>query len=102
MEDEEIEVEETAVSSPDEAELDQDEDQEDGNQDVTGFSHGSLIQGTKRKEKKEEGTSEKPGIVYLSRIPTMMRPQRMRKIFSQYGEIGRVFLQPEGLLNKQG
>jgi ESF2/ABP1 family protein len=36
-----------------------------------------------------------PGIIYISRIPPFMKPSKVRHIFSQYGEIGRVFLQPE-------
>ena len=38
-----------------------------------------------------------PGIVYLSRIPPFMKPLKLRTILSQYGEVGRLFLQPEGL-----
>ena len=38
----------------------------------------------------------KPGIVYLSSIPPYMRPLKIRHVFSQYGDIGRVYLQPEG------
>lgn len=37
-----------------------------------------------------------PGIVYLSRIPPFMKPHKVRHIFSQYGAVGRVYLQPEG------
>ena len=38
-----------------------------------------------------------PGIVYLSRIPPYMKPLKIRHVFSRYGTVGRVFLQPEGL-----
>ena len=37
-----------------------------------------------------------PGIVYLSRIPPFMKPIKVKQLLSEYGEIGRVFLQPEG------
>ena len=37
-----------------------------------------------------------PGIVYLSRIPPFMKPVKIRQLLSEYGEVGRVFLQPEG------
>ena len=37
-----------------------------------------------------------PGIIYLSRIPPYMKPLKVRHIFSKYGKVGRVFLQPEG------
>lgn len=53
-------------------------------------------------EDDEEEESEKPkgkkclpGIVYLGHIPPRMRPKHMRNILSAYGEIGRIFLQPE-------
>ncbi|XP_077869216.1 activator of basal transcription 1-like isoform X2 [Saccoglossus kowalevskii] len=35
------------------------------------------------------------GIVYLSRIPPYMKPKRLKLMLSQFGEIGRVYLQPE-------
>ncbi|XP_003383402.1 PREDICTED: pre-rRNA-processing protein esf2-like [Amphimedon queenslandica] len=42
-----------------------------------------------------EAVSLSPGIIYLSRIPPYMKPNKVKHIFSQYGEIGRVYLQPE-------
>ena len=42
-------------------------------------------------------SSVRPGIIYLSRIPPYMKPLKVRQIFSKYGEVGRVFLQPEGI-----
>ena len=41
-------------------------------------------------------SSVRAGIIYLSRIPPYMKPLKVRQIFSKYGEVGRVFLQPEG------
>ena len=40
-----------------------------------------------------------PGIVYLSRIPPFMKPIKVKQLLSEYGEVGRVFLQPEGRLS---
>lgn len=40
-----------------------------------------------------------PGVLYLSRIPPFMRPRKVRHLLSQYGGIGRVYLQPEGETN---
>lgn len=37
-----------------------------------------------------------PGVVYMSRLPPFMKPAKIRNIFSQYGVVGRLFLQPEG------
>lgn len=38
-----------------------------------------------------------PGVVYLSRLPQSMNPVKIRRIFSMYGEVGRLYLQPEGM-----
>lgn len=44
---------------------------------------------------KPKGKKCIPGIVYLGHIPPRMRPKHMRTMLSVYGEIGRIFLQPE-------
>ncbi|XP_051806026.1 activator of basal transcription 1 [Acanthochromis polyacanthus] len=36
-----------------------------------------------------------PGILYLGHIPPRLRPKHLRNLLSVYGEIGRIFLQPE-------
>lgn len=36
-----------------------------------------------------------PGILYLGHIPPRFRPKHLRNLLSVYGEIGRIFLQPE-------
>ncbi|KAM9350907.1 activator of basal transcription 1 [Symphorus nematophorus] len=41
------------------------------------------------------GTSCVPGIIYLGHIPPRLRPKHLRNLLSPYGEIGRIFLQPE-------
>ena len=46
----------------------------------------------------KQKSSVRPGIIYLSRIPPYMKPLKVRQIFSEFGEVGRVFLQPEGIL----
>ncbi|EDV19713.1 uncharacterized protein TRIADDRAFT_33041 [Trichoplax adhaerens] len=38
----------------------------------------------------------KSGIVYISRIPPHMNPLKIQRIFSRYGQINRIFLQPIG------
>lgn len=39
---------------------------------------------------------ERTGVIYISRIPPGMRPTKVRHLMSAYGEVGRVYLQPEG------
>lgn len=38
--------------------------------------------------------TKKRGIVFLSTIPPYMNVAKIREIFSKYGEIGRIYLQP--------
>lgn len=38
------------------------------------------------------------GVIYISRIPPGMRPTKVRHLMSAYGDIGRVYLQQEGML----
>lgn len=45
---------------------------------------------------KFKAAQEKTGVIYISRIPPGMRPAKVRHLMSQYGEVGRVYLQPEG------
>ncbi|XP_068626296.1 uncharacterized protein [Battus philenor] len=37
---------------------------------------------------------KKRGIVYLSTIPPFMNVAKIREIFTQFGEVGRIYLQP--------
>lgn len=36
------------------------------------------------------------GVIYLSRIPPFMKPNKARTIFEQYGEVTRLYLAEEG------
>ncbi|KAI9140911.1 hypothetical protein BKA69DRAFT_1029013 [Paraphysoderma sedebokerense] len=38
---------------------------------------------------------DKTGIIYLSRIPPFMKPQKLRHLLQGYGDIGRIYLAPE-------
>lgn len=51
-----------------------------------------IVKITKKKRKSQE-----PGVIYLSRIPALMNVKTIKDIFGQYGEIGKVFLQPNGM-----
>ncbi|KAK1328777.1 hypothetical protein QTO34_010922 [Cnephaeus nilssonii] len=61
----------------------------------------SLPEAEEEQEEAEEaaGSAKKrvvPGIVYLGHIPPRFRPLHVRNLLSAYGEVGRVFFQPEG------
>eukprot|EP00823_Brevimastigomonas_motovehiculus_P006182 TRINITY_DN5005_c0_g1_i2.p1 TRINITY_DN5005_c0_g1~~TRINITY_DN5005_c0_g1_i2.p1 ORF type:complete len:332 (+),score=122.85 TRINITY_DN5005_c0_g1_i2:91-1086(+) len=47
------------------------------------------------KKKSKEKKEVKPGVIYLSRIPPYMRPQKLRHLLCQFGDVGRMFLTPE-------
>lgn len=38
--------------------------------------------------------TRKRGIIYLSTIPPYMNVAKVREIFNQFGEVGRIYLQP--------
>ncbi|PVU94424.1 hypothetical protein BB561_002552 [Smittium simulii] len=49
-------------------------------------------------QKKEKKT----GVVYMSRVPPFMKPNKVRRLLEQYGQIGKIFLAPEDpLLRKR-
>lgn len=43
--------------------------------------------------------SKEPGIIYLSRVPPLMNVKIIRNYFSDYGDVGKIFLQPDGNLH---
>ncbi|RFU78768.1 pre-rrna-processing esf2 [Trichoderma arundinaceum] len=38
---------------------------------------------------------KKSGVVYISRVPPFMKPNKLRSLLSPYGDINRIFLAPE-------
>ena len=40
-----------------------------------------------------------PGLVYISFLPPKMTPLHLKQIFSKYGELGRIYLQPDSKCN---
>ena len=52
--------------------------------------------GAKRKSKEKS----RSGVIYLSSVPEYMSVQKLRNIFSEYGEVGRTFFQPVGKCSK--
>ncbi|KAI5932865.1 Activator of basal transcription 1 [Manis javanica] len=54
-------------------------------------------EGQQKSEEAARGRKKRvvPGIVYLGHIPPRFRPLHVRNLLSAYGEVGRVFFQPE-------
>ena len=50
---------------------------------------------SKEKLEKYQQKQRKRGIIYISRIPPGMTPAKVRHIFSQFGEVDRMYLQPK-------
>ena len=46
-----------------------------------------------------QAAQKRAGVIYISRIPPGMRPTKVRHLMSAHGDIGRVYLQQEGMLS---
>ena len=72
---------------------DNDNDSVENVETIKVSKKGKLL---KEAEKYKEAL-EKRGVIYLSRVPPFMKPNKARNIFEQYGEVTRLFLQEEGI-----
>jgi len=91
-----------------EAEVDSTSEQETGHEDsidglgdgmdVEGFSGPKIVKPlTPEVLAAFQAAQEKAGVIYITRIPPGMQPTKVRHLMSQYGEVGRVYLQKEGM-----
>ena len=72
-----------------------DVEEEDGGMGSRAAPAGDLdAAGSGKKEKMAK--KREPGVVYLSRVPPYMKPHKLKHLLYPYGNIGHVFLQPEG------
>lgn len=96
--------EEDEVRDEDLHQKDSDKGEEDEPDNIEE-SEDSSDKVSKSKKLKLGGKSEKkvvPGIIYLGHIPPRLKPKHLRNLLSVYGEIGRIFLQPEdGMIRKR-
>jgi ESF2/ABP1 family protein len=44
-----------------------------------------------------KAAQDRAGVIYISRIPPGMQPAKVRHLMSAYGQVGRVYLQQEGM-----
>ena len=79
---------------------DDDDDDNDDN-DSTNENDNNNKKSSKTKLLKEareyKNKLDKRGVIYLSRIPPFMKPNKARSIFEEYGEVTRLFLQEEDI-----
>ena len=109
----EAHAESSALVNENEEELNTLEDEEgsqikDGDESDEGFGKGMLPEGfagpkivqplTQEALAAFKAAQDKAGVVYISRIPPGMRPSKVRHLMSTHGEVGRVYLQQEGML----
>jgi hypothetical protein len=67
--------------------------------DAAGFSGPKVVKPlTQEALAAFRAAQEKAGVIYISRIPPGMQPAKVRHLMSQYGEVGRVYLQKEGMI----
>ena len=66
----------------------------DGEELLDGKRKAKKVLSEKKLQRMKEA-HERRGILYVSRIPPHMKPQKLRHLLSQYGEIGRVYCTPE-------
>ncbi|KAM9506437.1 activator of basal transcription 1 isoform 2-T3 [Salvelinus alpinus] len=77
-------------------EADEDDDNtENDDEELHDEELKEQAEGDPKEKKVSVGKTCLPGIVYLGHIPPRLRPKNMRNMLSLYGEIGRIFLQPE-------
>eukprot|EP01089_Gocevia_fonbrunei_P019470 TRINITY_DN6902_c0_g1_i1.p1 TRINITY_DN6902_c0_g1~~TRINITY_DN6902_c0_g1_i1.p1 ORF type:complete len:147 (+),score=47.06 TRINITY_DN6902_c0_g1_i1:66-506(+) len=89
-EEEEIEEQEEEIDEEESSDKDSDPPQK-----MQYNKTKKVLKVSKKEYKRAVSTKAKVGIVYLSRIPTYFTPSRIRRYFSQFGELGRVFLRRE-------
>lgn len=49
---------------------------------------------TKKPIKRKKPEAPSPGIIYISRLPPGMTPQKVRHLMARWGEVGKVYAQP--------
>ncbi|KAK8105030.1 hypothetical protein PG999_008389 [Apiospora kogelbergensis] len=85
-----------SASGSDDEELDDaGSDDEEDDDSMAGELPGLSKPLTKKNLVATEKAIKKSGVVYLSRIPPFMKPQKLRSLLEPYGKINRIFLSPE-------
>lgn len=67
--------------------------------DLEGYAGPKVVQPlTPEALAKFNAAQARTGVIYISRIPPGMRPAKVRHLMSTHGEVGRVYLQQEGVM----
>lgn len=81
------------------------EQESEGNDEIEGPEHDALVEPSVLSEEalvRYRKVQEHAGVIYISRIPPGMSPNKVRHLMSAYGEVGRVYLQQEGMCRMMG
>lgn len=73
-----------------------DEDEVEDNMELDKDESDDVKEEPRTTGSKQKGKTQKKGIVYISSIPKHMNVAICRILMEQFGEIGRIFLQPDG------
>ncbi|XP_012681637.1 activator of basal transcription 1 isoform X2 [Clupea harengus] len=76
---------------------DEDQDEENGSEG-SQEQDASIANSVEEEDGQDPKKKTLPGIVYIGHIPPRLRPRYLRTMLGAYGEIGRVFLNPESRL----
>lgn len=95
----EKEIEERSVDEIEEQESDGNDEIEGSERDDALEEPSTLSEEALAQYRKAQ---ERAGVIYISRIPPGMSPNKVRHLMSAYGEVGRVYLQQEGMYRMKG
>ena len=98
LDQEEAPSDDDALSLPSDSDEDQSDDQPASDSDnprLPQIKPKLKLRGLKAFDKRIITEPEKCGVIYLSRIPPGMNVSMIREYFAHYGDIGRVYLEPE-------
>jgi ESF2/ABP1 family protein len=93
------EEEKQEIREGEDQETGEDSDQDIGEgMDLEGYAGPMVVQPLAPEAlAKFDAAQARTGVVYISRIPPGMRPAKVRHLMSAHGEVGRVYLQQEGV-----
>lgn len=73
-----------------------DDEEDEGEDEEENNEQDKIVKPISKKElEKREKQIKKTGVVYISRIPPFMKPDKLKHILSRFGEVNRIFLVPE-------
>ena len=95
----ELEAARTSEQASEDSEQEGNIDGLDDGMDADGFAGPKIVKPlTSEALTAFYAAQEKAGVIYISRIPPGMQPTKVRHLMSQYGDVGRVYLQKEGTM----